>query len=63
MMFERCIVIEALAGIKNKCTPLPELREKEYVFSSSTLRIVEEAGYQLKWRDTTRGGCWHIMPK
>ena len=63
-MSEKNIVKEAIEAMKGgdfNCMPMPEFRDKEYQFETETLNIVSEAGYRLKWLDTMKGGCWHVV--
>lgn len=63
-MDEKNIVAEAVEAMKGgdfNCMPLPEYRDKEHQFESATLEMVAEAGYRLKWFDTFKGGCWHVI--
>ncbi|MBQ3145628.1 MAG: hypothetical protein IJB90_03560 [Clostridia bacterium] len=62
---EKSIVERAIGSIKEcnfNCMPMPEFREKEYRFEDATKKMVADAGYELKWLDTFKGGCWHVIP-
>ena len=65
VMNERRLVREAMEAMKNgqfNCMPIPEIRDSKYQFDADTHNMVSEAGCQLKWLDTFKGGCWHVVP-
>lgn len=54
-------IIKVMKDGKFNCMPLPEFRDKEYI-DPTIKKAVTEAGFQLKWFDTFKGGCWHVIP-
>ena len=62
---EKSIVKNAIDSMKEcgfNCMPITTYRDKAFKFKDTTLKMVEEANCQLKWLDTMKGGCWHIIP-
>lgn len=62
---EKIIVEQAMKAMKEgefNCMPMPEYRDSTYQFKTATQNMVAEAGYQLKWLNTFKGGCWHVIP-
>lgn len=61
---ERTIVKKAIESMKGgfNCMPIPVYRDPSYQFEAETMEMVSAAGFQLKWLDTFKGGCWHVIP-
>lgn len=62
---ERDIVekaIKSLEGGDFNCMPMVQFREPSYQFETATRNMVAKAGCKLEWKNTFRGGCWHLVP-
>ena len=62
---EKDIVKAAIKSLKEcrfTCMPILEYRERKYEFSEATHKMVAEEGCSLKWMETLKGGCWHVIP-
>ena len=54
--------IDYLVSTGNDGFPLGDgFRSRDYSFSSEAISLIERSGFTLKWLDTFKGGCWHIV--
>lgn len=61
---QNIIVERALNSMKEKdsdSVPMTEYAQKGHIFEPEARRMVEEAGCTIKWIDTSKGGCYHIV--
>lgn len=56
-------VIETIEFLKShedfNCMTIPEAK-RGITVSDEAIEALKEAGMQLIWADTFKGGCWHV---